>query len=47
MEESLMKIVLASLAVLFLVATNSFAMDWIIVPGAKVDGDMIGLDRTT
>ena len=40
-----MKIVLASLAVLFLVVTNSFAMDWIIVPGAKVDGDMIGLDR--
>ena len=40
-----MKIVLASLAVLFLVVTNSFAMDWIIVPGAKVDGDMICLDR--
>jgi len=40
-----MKILLTSLAVLFLLAANSFAMDWIIVPGAKADGDMICLDR--
>jgi hypothetical protein len=40
-----MKIVLTSLAVLFFVAANSFAMDWIIVPGANVDGDIICLDR--
>jgi hypothetical protein len=40
-----MKIVLTSLTILVLVAANSFAMDWIIVPGAKTDGDMICLDR--
>ena len=40
-----MKIVLTSMAMLFLVTANSFAMDWIIVPGAKADGDMICLDR--
>ena len=40
-----MKTVLASLAVFSLVATSSYAMDWIIVPGAKVDGDIICLDR--
>ena len=40
-----MKIVLTSMVILFLVATNSLAMDWIIVPGAKADGDMICLDR--
>ena len=40
-----MKIVLATMVMLFLMAANSFAMDWIIVPGAKADGDMICLDR--
>jgi ribosomal protein L25 (general stress protein Ctc) len=40
-----MKTVLASLAVFSLIATSSYAMDWIIVPGAKVDGDIICLDR--
>lgn len=40
-----MKTVLTTLAVLMLVAANASAMDWIIVPGAKVDGDIICLDR--
>ena len=40
-----MKIVLTTLAVIFLATANSFATDWIIVPGAKTDGDMICLDR--
>ena len=40
-----MKIMLTSLVVLLHLATNSFAVDWIIVPGAKADGDMICLDR--
>jgi hypothetical protein len=40
-----MKNALTCLTFLFLVSANSFAMDWIIVPGAKTDGDMICLDR--
>jgi hypothetical protein len=40
-----MKIVLTSLTILFLIGANSYALDWIIVPGAKVDGDIICLDR--
>jgi len=40
-----MKIVLTALAILFLIGANSYAIDWIIVPGAKVDGDIICLDR--
>ena len=42
---SLMKIGACKSGSFFLVATNSYAMDWIIVPGAKVDGDIICLDR--
>ncbi len=40
-----MKSAVIILAVMFLVATNSFAMDWILVPGAQTDGDIICLDR--
>jgi hypothetical protein len=40
-----MKILTTTLAVLLLMATNSFAIDWILVPGAKTDGDIICLDR--
>jgi hypothetical protein len=40
-----MKTVVTCMAVILLIAANSFAIDWIIVPGAKVDGDILCLDR--
>jgi len=40
-----MKTVLSSLVVVLLLNFNAFAKEWIIVPGAKVDGDIICLDR--
>jgi len=36
---------LTTLAVMALLTANSYAVDWIIVPGAKVGGDIICLDR--
>ena len=40
-----MKIMLTILVILLLLAATSNAMDWIIVPGTKTDGDMISIDR--
>jgi hypothetical protein len=40
-----MKTVLSSLVVVLMLNFNAFASEWIIVPGAKADGDMICLDR--
>lgn len=40
-----MKTVVTTMAILLVLATNALGMDWIIVPGAKADGDMICLDR--
>lgn len=40
-----MKTVVTTLALVLLLAATSSAMDWIIVPGAQADGDMICLDR--
>lgn len=39
------RIILTSLILLSVLSGSSFAMDWIIVPGAKTDGDMVCLDR--
>jgi hypothetical protein len=40
-----MKAVLMSLAVVLMFSINTYAAGWIIVPGAKVDGDLVCLDR--
>jgi hypothetical protein len=40
-----MKTILATLVTIFLGATTSYAIDWIIVPGATRDGDIVCLDR--
>ncbi len=40
-----MKTILTTLSLMLLVGTSSDATEWVIVPGAKVDGDIICLDR--
>jgi hypothetical protein len=43
--ERVMNTILTTISMLFLVATTSLATEWVIVPGAQVDGDIICLDR--
>ncbi len=40
-----MKTVITTMMFIVITSINSFAMDWIIVPGAQADGDIICLDR--
>lgn len=40
-----MKKILAGIAGVIIISTPVFATEWVIVPGAKTDGDMFCLDR--
>ncbi len=40
-----MKTLAITLTVLLLTAASCFAIEWVIVPGAQTDGDIICLDR--